>query len=213
MEPLWQKRPQAAVVKTLVVFFAVGMRIVGCQVSARDDPQEGWQDASVLERREEPAPGRWARVATTRVCIWARSTIRRRSPGDAPSRCWTSAKDAPRTVALFPEDRIEGQYGTARRVWVMDRAIPIETVLREMRDSDPPVHYLVGTPKARLSRLEKALLLRPWHEARPGVQVTLTQPLRPHASALERAQRAREVRRRADARCAYPPPPMTANGY
>lgn len=69
--------------------------------------------------------------------------------------------------------RIENQYGTARRVWVMDRGIPTEAVLREMRDSDPPVHYLVGTPKARLSRLEKALLLRPWHEARPGVQVKL----------------------------------------
>jgi transposase len=69
--------------------------------------------------------------------------------------------------------RIENQYGTARRVWVMDRGIPTEAVLREMRESDPPVHYLVGTPKARLSRLEKALLLKPWHEAGPGVQVKL----------------------------------------
>ena len=69
--------------------------------------------------------------------------------------------------------RIEEQYGKARRVWVMDRGIPTEAVLREMRDSDPAVHYLVGTPKARLSRLEKALLLKPWHEARPGVQVKL----------------------------------------
>ena len=69
--------------------------------------------------------------------------------------------------------RIEDQYGKARRVWVMDRGIPTEAVLREMRESDPPVHYLVGTPKARLSRLEEALLLRPWHEARPGVQVKL----------------------------------------
>lgn len=69
--------------------------------------------------------------------------------------------------------RIENQYGKARRVWVMDRGIPTEAVLREMRESDPAVHYLVGTPKARLSRLEKALLLKPWHEARPGVQVKL----------------------------------------
>jgi transposase len=69
--------------------------------------------------------------------------------------------------------RIENQYGKARRVWVMDRGIPTEAVLREMRHSDPPVYYLVGTPKGRLSRLEKDLLLKPWHEVRPGVQVKL----------------------------------------
>ena len=40
-----------------------------------------------------------------------------------------------------------------------------------MRGSDPPVYYLVGTPKGRFSRLEKNLLFKPWHEARPGVQV------------------------------------------
>jgi hypothetical protein len=51
--------------------------------------------------------------------------------------------------------RIERQYGCARRVWVMDRGIPTEAVLAEMRGSDPPVQYLVGTPKGRLSRLEK----------------------------------------------------------
>src|SRR5277367_3654235 len=53
--------------------------------------------------------------------------------------------------------RIERQYGRARRVWVMDRGIPTEAVLAEMRGSDPPVQYLVGTPKGRLSRLEKQL--------------------------------------------------------
>ena len=69
--------------------------------------------------------------------------------------------------------RIETQYGKARRVWVMDRGIPTEAVLSEMRNSDPPVYYLVGTPKGRLSRLEKDLLLKPWHAVRPGVQVKL----------------------------------------
>ena len=42
-----------------------------------------------------------------------------------------------------------------------------------MRAADPPVHYLVGTPKGRLTRLEQALLEEPWHAARPGVQVKL----------------------------------------
>ncbi len=69
--------------------------------------------------------------------------------------------------------RIECQYGKARRVWVMDRGIPTEATLEEMRKADPPVHYLVGTPKGRLSKLEKDLLLKPWQDARPGVQVKL----------------------------------------
>jgi len=69
--------------------------------------------------------------------------------------------------------KIETQYGKARRVWVMDRGIPTEAVLAEMRQSDPPVRYLVGTPKGRLTRLEKLLLDKPWQEARKGVQVKL----------------------------------------
>ena len=52
----------------------------------------------------------------------------------------------------------------------MDRGVPTEEVLVEMRAADPPVHYLVGTPKGRLTRLEKHLVARPWQEARPGVQ-------------------------------------------
>ena len=67
-------------------------------------------------------------------------------------------------------ERIERQYGKARRVWLMDRGVPTEEVLAEMRVADPPVHYLVGTPKGRLTRLEKHLVAKPWQEARPGVQ-------------------------------------------
>jgi hypothetical protein len=70
-----------------------------------------------------------------------------------------------RTLRMFL-DKIEQQYGRARRVWVMDRGIPTEAVLAEMRASDPPGRYLVGTPKGRLSRLEKSLLAKPWQEAR-----------------------------------------------
>jgi hypothetical protein len=51
--------------------------------------------------------------------------------------------------------------------------VPTEEVLAEMRAADPPVHYLVGTPKGRLTRLEKHLVVRRWQEARPGVQVKL----------------------------------------
>ena len=69
--------------------------------------------------------------------------------------------------------KIEAQYGKARRVWLMDRGIPTEEVLAEMRQSDPPVRYLVGTPKGRLTQFEKLLLDQPWQEARKGVQVKL----------------------------------------
>ena len=53
----------------------------------------------------------------------------------------------------------------------MDRGIPTEDVLEEMRAADPPVRYLVGTPKGRLSAGEE--LAKPWQEARPGVEVKL----------------------------------------
>jgi hypothetical protein len=52
----------------------------------------------------------------------------------------------------------------------MDRGVPTEEVLAEMRGADPPVHYLVGAPKGRLTRLEKHLVAKPWQEVRPGVQ-------------------------------------------
>jgi hypothetical protein len=51
---------------------------------------------------------------------------------------------------------IERQYGKANRTWVMDRGIPTEEVLTRMRESSPPVHYLVGTPKGRLTNFRKA---------------------------------------------------------
>ena len=69
--------------------------------------------------------------------------------------------------------KIEKQYGKARRIWIMDRGIPTEETLAEMRASDPPVQYLVGTPKGRLSKLEKDLLERPWQQAHLGVTVKL----------------------------------------
>lgn len=69
--------------------------------------------------------------------------------------------------------KIEAQYGRAERIWVMDRGIPTEDVLEDMRRSDPPVYYLVGTPRGRLSRYEKALTDKPWHKVREGVNVKL----------------------------------------
>ena len=69
--------------------------------------------------------------------------------------------------------KIEAQYGKADRIWIMDRGIPSDEVLAEMRKADPPVSYLVGTPKGRLSKLEKALLKLPWQAVREGIDVKL----------------------------------------
>jgi hypothetical protein len=69
--------------------------------------------------------------------------------------------------------RIEVQYGKAGRTWVMDRGIPTEAVLTEMRAAKTPTHYLVGTPRARLSQLEQEFLARPWAQVRDSVQVKL----------------------------------------
>jgi hypothetical protein len=70
-------------------------------------------------------------------------------------------------------ERIETQYGKANRVWVMDRGIPTEEVLKEMRNSETPVSYLVGTPKGRLTKLEQRFLSLPWAQARFSVDVKL----------------------------------------
>lgn len=70
-------------------------------------------------------------------------------------------------------EAMEKQYGKARRVWVMDRGIPTEQTLAQMRQSDPPVSYLVGTPKGRLSKLEAQLTERPWQQVREGITVKL----------------------------------------
>ena len=96
-------------------------------------------------------------------------------------------------------DKIEAQYGKADRIWLMDRGIPTEEVLEEMRQSTPPVSYLVGTPKGRLSKLEKDLAEREWHQARQGVEVKLLPrdgELYVLAQSRDRVAKERSMRRR-----------------
>jgi transposase len=95
--------------------------------------------------------------------------------------------------------KIEHQYGKAQRIWCMDRGIPTEEVLAEMRRSEPPVQYLVGTPKGRLSRLEQSLTTKPWHSAREGVKVKLLPEdgeLYVFAESRDRIGKERSMRRR-----------------
>lgn len=68
-------------------------------------------------------------------------------------------------------EKIQTQYGKAQRTWLMDRGIPTEETLQQMRDQN--IGYLVGTPKGCLSDLEASLVKEPWHQARPQVRVKL----------------------------------------
>ena len=95
--------------------------------------------------------------------------------------------------------KIEAQYGKANRTWVMDRGIPTEEVLAQMRAAEPPVSYLVGTPKGRLTKLEKALLERPWQAVREGIDVKLLpqgEELYVFAQSRSRIDKERAMRRR-----------------
>jgi transposase len=95
--------------------------------------------------------------------------------------------------------KIEVQYGKAQRIWVMDRGIPTEEHLAAMRAADPPVLYLVGTPKGRLTKLERALLTLPWQAVREGVEVKLLaqeQELYVLAQSRARIAKERAIRRR-----------------
>jgi transposase len=96
-------------------------------------------------------------------------------------------------------EQIEKQYGKAQRIWVMDRGIPTEETLKEMRQSDPPVLYLVGTPKGRLGQLEDLLKELPWQQAREGVEVKLltqTGEVYVLAQSQDRVNKERGMRRR-----------------
>src|SRR5947208_4161020 len=69
--------------------------------------------------------------------------------------------------------KVETVYGKARRVWVMDRGIPSEAVLKEMRAPEKQTFYLVGTPKGKINQHEKKWLDLSWQKVRDSVEVKL----------------------------------------
>src|SRR5947199_7402096 len=94
---------------------------------------------------------------------------------------------------------IAEQYGKAQRIWIMDRGIPTKAHLQAMRQSEPPIHYLVGTPKGSLNRYEKKLLELPWQAVRQGVEVKLLKEekeLYVLAQSQDRRMKERGMRRR-----------------
>jgi transposase len=69
--------------------------------------------------------------------------------------------------------KIEDTYGKARRVWVMDRGVPSEAILKDMRSPERQTFYLVGTPKSKINQHEKKWLDLPWQKVRDSVEVKL----------------------------------------
>jgi transposase len=70
-------------------------------------------------------------------------------------------------------EKIEKTYGKAKRTYVMDRGIPTEEVLQEMREPGRETFYLVGTPKGKIKEYEKKWLDLPWQQVRESVDVKL----------------------------------------
>lgn len=67
--------------------------------------------------------------------------------------------------------KIESMYGTAGRIWVMDRGMVSEENLEYLRTSGR--RYIVGTPRSQLRRFERELLKKDWKQIREGLEVKL----------------------------------------
>jgi transposase len=79
-------------------------------------------------------------------------------------------------------EKIESTYGRAERMWVMDRGIPTEALLEEMRRSERQIRRLVGTPRARITAMEKKWLDLPWQKVRDSIEVKLSLPWNDYSS-------------------------------
>jgi transposase len=91
-------------------------------------------------------------------------------------------------------EKIESIYGKARRVWLMDRGIPTEAVLKQMREAGPEMLYLVGTPRARVKKYEKQWLHLEWQKVRDSVEVKLfTQDGELYVLAKSEGRRSKEI--------------------
>ena len=69
--------------------------------------------------------------------------------------------------------KIETQYGKMNRLWIMDRGIPTEEALEQMRTEG--ASYLVGTPRGRLTKLQDQLVSKPRKQVQEQIEVKLAQ--------------------------------------
>ncbi|MGH7371742.1 MAG: IS1634 family transposase, partial [Candidatus Methylomirabilales bacterium] len=71
-------------------------------------------------------------------------------------------------------EEMEGRYGKAKRVWVMDRGMVSEEILVWLREDGR--EYLVGTPRSELGKWERELVEREgWRQIREDLEVKLCQ--------------------------------------
>ena len=68
-------------------------------------------------------------------------------------------------------NKIESQYGQAKRIWVMDRGMVSEKNFRFLKSGGR--RYIVGTPRSQLKRFEKELLTDDWQKVFEGLEVKL----------------------------------------
>jgi transposase len=68
-------------------------------------------------------------------------------------------------------EHVEGIYGRANRIWVMDRGMVSEDNVEYLRKGGR--RYIVGTPKSQLRKYEQELLSKDWKQVHEGLQVRL----------------------------------------
>lgn len=75
------------------------------------------------------------------------------------------------TTVVEIVERIEGRFGRADRIWVMDRGMVSEDNVAFLRDGGR--RYILGTPKSLLRRFERQLLGQEWSKVRNGLEVRI----------------------------------------
>jgi transposase len=68
-------------------------------------------------------------------------------------------------------ETMEARYGTAQRIWVLDRGMVSEDNIEFLKEGQR--QYIVGTPKSQLKRFEQELAAADWHAIREGLEVKL----------------------------------------
>lgn len=68
-------------------------------------------------------------------------------------------------------EEMEGRYGTAQRIWVLDRGMISENNMEFLKEDNR--QYIVGAPKGMLKRFERELLKEKWETIREGLEVKL----------------------------------------
>lgn len=102
-------------------------------------------------------------------------------------------------AAAFPRivEQMESHFGSARRVWVLDRGLATEPNLAFLRERGQS--FLVGTPRSKLSAFDAELCTRDWQRIREHVEVKpVLQDGQTYVLARSRQRRAKEraIRRR-----------------